>query len=251
MGRRRLALSTLIVAVCGFIGASESRSRDAAYIYNDIFMVDVDSSRQRNLTKSNTGEDGHPAISPDGRTLAFSRHRIEGGYSRASLAVMPARGGRASELIRITNGDAREPAWSRDGQYLAFMGFPRKVGVARRDGSGLTWIPEASHPTWLAGGRIAFLTASEEAIEMANADGSERVVLARASDLGVVKFLPPTAAGRGDGRVLGLLHQNSIWLRSRCSTYPLAALRRGCRPWHTTENDRAERTGSDVVAERT
>lgn len=197
MGRRRLALSTLIVAVCGFIGASESRSRDAAYIYNDIFMVDVDSSRQRNLTKSNTGEDGHPAISPDGRTLAFSRHRIEGGYSRASLAVMPARGGRASELIRITNGDAREPAWSRDGQYLAFMGFPRKVGVARRDGRGLTWIPEASHPTWLAGGRIAFLTASEEAIEMANADGSERVVLARASDLGVVKFLPPTASPAG------------------------------------------------------
>ena len=32
---------------------------------------------------------------------------------------------------------------------------------------------------------------------MANADGSERAVLARASDLGVVKFLPPTASPAG------------------------------------------------------
>jgi Tol biopolymer transport system component len=196
--RRRLALSTLIVAVCGFIGASDSGSRNPDYVYNDIFVVDVDGSPRRNLTKSNTGDDGYPAISPDGRTLAHSRHRLPGGEVRVSLAVMPSRGGRARELVGFSNYEApRDLAWSRDGQFMAFTVFKR-IGVVRHDGSGLIWIPDASNPTWLAGGRIAFQTEpGGEAIGIANADGSGRGVLARASDLGVITLGPPSASPTG------------------------------------------------------
>lgn len=101
MSRYRLALSTLLLAVCGLAGAAESSSRDADYRYSDIFMVHLDGSGRDNLTRSYAGLDDNPALSPNDRTLVFERGRIEGGYLRTSLAVMPSRGGRARELLRI------------------------------------------------------------------------------------------------------------------------------------------------------
>lgn len=40
----------------------------------DIFVVNVDGSARRNLTRSPTWQDDSPALAPDGRTLAFIRH---------------------------------------------------------------------------------------------------------------------------------------------------------------------------------
>jgi Tol biopolymer transport system component len=141
MSRQRLALSTLVLAVCGLAFVVESSSSDADYPEADIFTVGVDGSGRRNLTKNYTDEDNEPALSPDGRTLVFSRYRSEGGYGRTSLYVMAARGGRARELVRITDGDASGAAWSRDGRYIAFTSGDR-VGVVRRTGGGLTWIAD-------------------------------------------------------------------------------------------------------------
>jgi Tol biopolymer transport system component len=102
-----------------------------------------------------------------------------------SLYVMASRGGRARELIRITDGDASGAAWSRDGGYIAFTSGDR-VGVIRRTGRGLTWIADASRPTWLTRRRIAFYESNSDwrtAVGVATADGTGRSVVARASEL--------------------------------------------------------------------
>jgi Tol biopolymer transport system component len=74
----------------------------------------------------------------------------------------------------------------------------------RRDGSGLTWIPDSSensNPTWLAGSRLAFLTEfsgrQAQALAVTNADGTGRRTLARTSDIEAYRLLSPSASPNG------------------------------------------------------
>src|SRR5690606_33565298 len=53
----------------------------------------------------------HAAISPDGRTIAFSY--------QGDLWRVPSRGGQAT-LLTISEAYERSPVWSHDGQWLAF-----------------------------------------------------------------------------------------------------------------------------------
>jgi TolB protein len=84
----------------------------------------------------------YPAVSPDGRTLAFS--------SRGWLWTMPSAGGAATRLTRAAGLDSR-PAWHPDGRRIAFV----------RDDTRDTDILEVDLQTGeeraLAGGRAAAL----------------------------------------------------------------------------------------------
>jgi len=76
------------------------------------------------------------AVSPDGQTLAID---LQG-----SIWTLPSTGGAAGRITDLFN-DARQPAWSPDGQWIAFMGY--------RDGGYGIWAvaPDGSHPhklTW-------------------------------------------------------------------------------------------------------
>jgi len=180
-----LILSTSALAFS--VGSSQDEEN------TDIFIVAADGSGRRNLTNDHVYGDDYPALSPDGRTLAFARGR--------NLFVMPARGGRARELLP----SATKPTWSPDGANLAFnrvaadnRGY--EAGIVRRDGSGVISIPDAWNPTWLDGKRIAFETEKGDwtyAIAVAKADGSERRVVVRGEDLGLLEVFGPMAAPNG------------------------------------------------------
>ena len=174
---RRVALITLVAAICGLALAVEAPSRDSRYGYT-IFVVNADGTARRNLTSGTPARLVLRALSPDGRTLAYQRRRVEGGSDLWSIEVMPARGGAARTLVRLSGASAYAPAWSRDGKLIAFETCcsHRGIGVVRPDGARLSTIPGASNPAWLPGARLAFLAGGDLKTEIAtaNPDGSER-----------------------------------------------------------------------------
>ena len=95
------------------------------------------------------------AVSPDGRTLAID---LQG-----SIWTLPSTGGTATRITDVFN-DARQPAWSPDGKWIAFFGY-RDGGydlwAVAPDGSGqhkLTWgAYDDREPAWSHDGtRLAF-----------------------------------------------------------------------------------------------
>ncbi len=95
------------------------------------------------------------AVSPGGRTLAMD---LQG-----SIWTLPAAGGTAKRITDVFN-DARQPAWSPDGKWIAFFGY-RDGGydlwAVAPDGTGqhkLTWGPyDDREPAWSHDGtRLAF-----------------------------------------------------------------------------------------------
>ena len=94
-------------------------------------------------------------VSPDGRSLAID---LQG-----SIWTLPAAGGAAKRITDVFN-DARQPAWSPDGKWIAFFGY-RDGGydlwAVAPDGSNqhqLTWGPfDDREPAWSHDGtRVAF-----------------------------------------------------------------------------------------------
>ena len=188
-----LALLTLFALAFAFDAASSQRTGHAR-----IYVVSLDGSGRRSLT-TNKVENDRPALSRDGRALAFERDWV-------GLGVISSTGRNERELLRAPHQPQR-PTWSRDGAYIAFTSCVYEecsVGIVRRDGTGLTWIPEASYPTWTAGRRLAYLTdlapgfrEGPQSIAIANADGSGRTIIARTSEVSAYKFLPPVASPSG------------------------------------------------------
>jgi len=84
-----------------------------------IFAVARDSGEKRRLTSTQAGVNGDfsPAVSPDGKTVAY-RHFEGGGLSE--IYLVPVAGG---EARRLTFGDAvkSSPAWTPDGRDILFL----------------------------------------------------------------------------------------------------------------------------------
>ena len=104
---------------------------------SEIYRVDADSGAIAALT-TRPGPDAEPAVSPDGRRIAYVGYddRYQGAQ-RVRLYVMDADGANRRELLAGLDRDASQPAWAADGRGVYFSyddeGVTR-LGLATLDG---------------------------------------------------------------------------------------------------------------------
>jgi Tol biopolymer transport system component len=129
--------------------------------FSNLWLVDRRSGEpQASALTTGTLRHACPAISPDGRTIAFAR----GTASRSEIFTMPIDGGRPRQLTFLDAASSC-PVWSPEGERIAFAsdkgGTPR---VWRVDVGGGTPRPfERTHRSaesgllvWMADGRILY-----------------------------------------------------------------------------------------------
>jgi Tol biopolymer transport system component len=86
---------------------------------DELFTINPDGSGLERLTDNAEIDDLNPAYSPDGRTIAYTRNPGDGSSTGRRLSLMDADG---SNLRDLAHGGF-VPAWSPDGQSLAFHEF--------------------------------------------------------------------------------------------------------------------------------
>ena len=139
-----------------------------------IYVMNADGSELRTLTRPQAGV-RDLAWSPEGRKLAFLQRKGGCGPSCHDLYVVNSDGSGLRNLtaklavgIRLGLGPASDPAWSPDGQMIAFArlnpGLAEPIYVVKADGSrlrNLTPKPVGAYadPAWSPDGRkIAFVS---------------------------------------------------------------------------------------------
>jgi len=204
-GLRRGAAARLAMLVAGAVlaavlvgagsagGAFKGKNGKIAFVLNTdygqkIFVMNANGSGRRQLTFKPRCKgyncvarmDIHPAWSPNGRRIAFTR---SAGGTSYRIHVMNANGSGQKQLTRV-GGKAYEadPAWSPDGKRIAFAsqrGSNRFIYVMNANGSGLKRLTpldsefDASNPAWSPDGtKIAFSSEGSSLVSVMNADGS-------------------------------------------------------------------------------
>ena len=133
-----------------------------------LWVIDVGSGTQTQITDGENWNDSDPQWSPDGRRIAFVSDRtgkaFDGGRN-TDVWVIAATGG---PLTKMSSREEPEssPRWSPDGQTLAFIGAteerahpkiwlaPATGGTARLAADGLDLIPSGLQ--WAEGGRALY-----------------------------------------------------------------------------------------------
>ena len=105
----------------------------------DIYVINVDGSGLAKLTRD-SGVNGSPTWSPDGKQIAFSSNRDVDG--KAKIWVMDADGSDQrilpnSQNTTSTGFSGGQPAWSPDGTKILFIGY-RACGVGAAAGIYVT-----------------------------------------------------------------------------------------------------------------
>ena len=169
---------------------------------DDIYRLNVESSAVTRLT-SHPAQEWQPALSPDGKQVAYVALRQGGG-----IFLMDIDGGNKRYLTGQW-GEDWEPAWSPDGKRIAFESTRRgivnnDIYLINVDGSGLTYLAQGRHPSWSpSGDQIAF---SRDGIYLMQADGSNQRRILQDPTVGFVTWSPDGQrlvfnASKGGGRV--------------------------------------------------
>lgn len=153
---------------------------DGDNIRSDIYLLTIGASEPVNLTKTMAYDEKDPAISPDGRRVAFVSGRRKGAGFFLDLYSMRIDGGGARLLLECSEL-CHHPDWSPDGKQLVFqMGkdlylIPAGGGKAQKLTSGgvsqfPAWSPDGE---WIAFQRQLVLSANTGgAIYRIHPDGS-------------------------------------------------------------------------------
>ena len=204
-------------------------STRAPFLHDEIWVLDVRTGARRSLSRNPTA-DGGPAVSPDGRLVAFLSDR--GGRAAVWVSRPDGTGLRRLAAPSLPAGSVGLPRWSPTGRELAFLATggrkPARVWVVARTGgavrrfgtnaSGLDWSPngrrlavgEGDHVSvydqsgrrlwrlrgwqgsWSSRGELA--VTAEKAVLITGANGRVRTRIAGA---GTIRWSP-------DGRLLAV-----------------------------------------------
>jgi len=160
----------------------------------DVYVMNADGSGLRRITKS-PARDTSPSWSPDGKRIAFARQRGEGGENSVcdSCIATIRLDGTGTKRLTGTSGFASDPAWSSNGEQIAFSKFVGGSGsdifkMSAADGSQKTNLTntrraQESEPNWSPDGdRLAYTSFTEaqgafDRVFTMNADGSNQTNL--------------------------------------------------------------------------
>jgi Tol biopolymer transport system component len=113
-----------------------------------------------------------PDFSPDGRWIAFSW------YNQIWKCLVT-----ADSLVQLTSGgEDFEPAWSPDGQRIAYFRAMSGIHIMNSDGSGDTLVVGGRDPQWLGERRIVFVGLYQNLFVFDLETGVEKLIFERPSD---------------------------------------------------------------------
>src|SRR5580704_2151570 len=195
----------------------------------DLYVSRVAGGEHVRLTNDDSRKDG-PQFSPDGERLTFVRYAANA--AQPEICVVPALGGGIVPLLP----DAQYPAWSPDGNSLAFIlrkpGEHEALAVSGTDGSNVRTIlkgddvyPFLSTPSWSPDGMTLTVSRSRGGMNrdiwIVPAHGGDATRLTKDA-AGVVSDWPVFAP---DGR--GVVHRSNrggasnLWLQPLESESPV------------------------------
>jgi Tol biopolymer transport system component len=110
-----------------------------------IYAAQPDGSGERQITEG-SANDSNPAVSPDGRTVAFAHHLVE--RNLEVIATVPIEGGpitwQTSEYV-----DVSDPTWSPDGTQIAFIdSISGELNIAEVNGNQVRQIDLPAAAGW-------------------------------------------------------------------------------------------------------
>lgn len=150
-----------------------------------LWTLSIDGTEPRMLTEGQM--DDHPAWSPDGSTIAFSRYSPSAAGDSMQITTVPAGGGDVRPLVPNDGSDDVAPAWSPDGRTLAFIRAERQpdrsstttVWIADADGSNarqVAAVPDAHSLDWHPDGNqllVSSFAAEDGGVALVAVDSGE------------------------------------------------------------------------------